>query len=481
MENKSIRKNYLYNVVYQILLLIVPLVVTPYISRVLGADGVGIYSFISSVVSYFVLLATLGTITFGQREISYVQSDRVRRTDVFWELFLFRLIATFIVSLAYYIFCLFQRENQVIYYIFICNIISVATDISWFFQGLEEFGKIVVRNAVFKLLNIIFIFAFVKAKDDLALYAVGMCLIPVIGNLFLWPYLPRYINRININTVHCLKKTKEIVSLFIPTVAIQIYTVLDKTMIGVITKQSFENGYYEQAERIAKMALTIVTSLGVVMIPRIGTCFAQNKHKEIQEYMYQSYRFVWMIGIPICFGLIGIAANLIPWFLGPGYDDVIPLLHILSFLVLAIGISNVTGLQYLIPTKRQNWFTLTVCFGAIVNFGANLYLIYAWASMGAAIASVLAESAIAVTQLLIVRKELNLRHIIILSRKYLIAGIVMLIVLLFESSILVPAIVNTFIMVVSGITTYFIILFVLRDRFFITNLRMFIEKIHLKI
>ena len=127
------------------------------------------------------------------------------------------------------------------------------------------------------------------------------------------------------------KKTKEIVSLFIPTVAIQIYTVLDKTMIGVITKQSFENGYYEQAERIAKMALTIVTSLGVVMIPRIGTCFAQNKHKEIQEYMYQSYRFVWMIGIPICFGLIGIAANLIPWFLGPGYDDVIPLLHILSF------------------------------------------------------------------------------------------------------------------------------------------------------
>lgn len=480
MTGKSVRKNYFFNLAYQGMLLVVPLIVTPYVARVLGADGTGTYSYILSVVSYFVIFATLGTITFGQREISYVQSDIKERTTVFWETFLFRITTTIAALIAYFVFCLFQNDTITLYIIFILNILAVVTDISWFFQGLEEFGKIIVRNAVFKIINIIFIFVFIKSRDDLELYTFGMCFIPMIGNLLLWASLPKFICKVEFKGLKPFRKTREIISLFIPTIAIQVYTVLDKTMIGIITKDSYQNGYYDQSEKLAKMALTVVTSLGIVLIPRIGAYFAQNRHKEIQKYMYRSYRFVWMLGLPLCFGLIGIASNLIPWFLGPGYDQSISILRVLSLLIIAIGINNVTGMQYLIPTKRQNTFTLTVCIGAGANLICNIVFITLWGAMGAALATVLAETIIAIVQIVIVRNELKPAHIVRLCIKYVFAASLMLIILFVESSVLKPSIVNTIAMIVSGTVSYFLMLIILRDSFLLDNTNRVLVKLHIR-
>ena len=463
MAEKSVKKNYLYNVGYQIMLLIVPLVVTPYVSRVLGADGIGTYSYINSVVSYFVLFATLGTITYGQREIAYFQHDIYNRTVAFWEIFIIRLISSLTLGSIYVAFCYLHKDNRIIYLIFAFNIFSVMTDISWFFQGMKKLKKIVLRNAVFKIINIVFIFVFVKTKKDLPIYILGMCAIPMVGNFLLWFSLKGNICKIHFNQIKPFKRVKGILLLFIPTIAIQVYTVLDKTMIGLITHNSFENGYYDQAEKLAKMALTIVTSLGAVLIPRIGAYFAQNKYEEIKEYMYKSYRFVWMIATPLCFGLVGVSSNFIPWFLGTGYDEVIPLLKVLSFLIFAIGINNVTGMQYLIPTKRENTFTLTVCIGAGVNFVGNLVLIPLIGAMGAAIATVLAESTIAVVQVFLVRKELSMKLIIKSSWKYLISGLIMMGVVLLLTEFFSSSILNTFILVMIGGSLYFLFLLLMKD------------------
>ena len=200
---------------------------------------------------------------------------------------------------------------------------------------------------------------------------------------------------------------KTVISLFVPTIAVQVYTVLDKTMIGMITQNDFENGYYEQAVKISKMVMTVVTALGTVMIPRIGFYFEKGDVKEVKRLMYRGYRFVWFLGIPLCLGLIMVSPKFVPWFFGEGYNKVSVLLGILSFLILAIGINNVTGMQYLIPTKRQNIFTLTVLIGAMINFAMNYILIERFAAIGAAIASVTAETVIAIVQLMIVRKEIN--------------------------------------------------------------------------
>lgn len=474
--NKSIKKNYIYNVSYQVLALIAPVLTVPHLSRVLKADGIGTASYIESIVSYFTLFATMGITTYGQREISYVQDSREKRSYVFWNTKVLSFFIAGISIIIYILFSLFQK-NSLLYIILSLNIVSVFFDITWFFQGLEEFGKIVLRNALIKIVNIVYIFVMVRTKNDLVYYVFGVGFFSLLGNISLWGYLPRYIDKVPIGKLKPFKDFKIVVSLFIPTIAIQIYTVLDRTMIGIITQDSYENGYYEQALKISKILLTLVSSLTTVMIPRIGFHFERGEKKAVESLMYRGYRFAWFLGVPLCFGLLIVSSNFIPWFLGDGFEKTIYLLCILSFLILAIGINGITGIQYLIPTRRQSVFTLSVIFGAIINFILNLVLIQYFQSIGAAIASVIAETSIAVLQLYLVRKELSPLKIIKESFIYVIAGIVMTFFLWLESKYLSPSIIHTLMLVGSGAIIYFIMLFLMRDDFFINNVKWTLSKI----
>lgn len=461
-QKKSVKLNYIYNLFYQVLLIVVPLITAPYLSRVLEPDGIGTISYAESIVAYFVLFAALGMQRYGQREVSYVQNDAEERSKVFWNTKALSFITTIIVLAIYIPFALTQ-ENKMIYLILALNIVNVFADVSWLFQGMEDFGKIVLRNTIIKVLSIVFIFVFVKQKEDLLLYVVWLTLATLICSISLWPELRKYIRLVPIKEINPFNNFGIIFSLFIPTIAIEIYTVLDKTMIGVITSNVFQNGYYEQAIKISKMALAVITALGTVMVPRIGSLFQEGNTNAIKNAMYRSYRFVWMLGLPMCFGLMLTSSNFVPWFFGEGYDGVIPLLYILSFLILAIGINNVTGVQYLIPIKRQNTFTLTVIIGAVVNFCLNMVLIYYFQAVGAAIASVVAETTIAVVQIIIVRKELKPWEIIKQSKNYVIAVIPMIVLLLFEAKYFSPSILHTLIMVVSGAAVYGSILLLMKD------------------
>lgn len=472
MAGKSIKRNYIYNVLYEIFKIITPFITAPYLSRVLGADGIGTVSFAESIVSYFVLFATMGIAKYGQREISYVQDDTKKRSIAFWNIKVLECCTSFAVLIAYYFFAAHQ-ENQILYMILSFNIIAIFVDVTWFFQGMEEFGKIVVRNLIFKISQILYVFVFVKSKEDIVIYALGLALFVFFCDGSLWTYLPKYITKIKIKELNPFKDLMAVFSLFIPSVAIQVYTVLDKTMIGIITKSAFENGYYEQAIKISKIALQVVTALGTVMVPRIGFLFNNKKYDDIRKYMYRSYNFVWFLGMPLCLGLMGIAETFVPWFYGDGYLGVIPLIQILSLLILAIGINNVTGVQLLIPTKRQNIFTITVVIGAVVNFIMNLLLIPRYQAAGAAIASVAAESVIAIVQLVIVRDELSWWRIIKSSWKYLFSSGIMYVLIRLMSRIEVNEVLLTFVMVSCGALVYFIMLIILHDSFlmvFIKNI-----------
>lgn len=475
-SNKSIKKNYIFNLSYQILLLIAPLITTPYVSRVLGADGIGTVSYAESIVSYYVLFATMGITTYGQREVSYVQQSVEKRSAVFWNTKILEFVTSSVMLIVYVIFALFQKQSA-IYIILFCNILAVFFDVSWFFQGLEEFGKIVLRNIIFKLINIAYIFTFVRTKDDLILYVVGLTVFSALSNISLWVYLPKYIIKVNRSDLHPFREFKVVIGLFIPTIAIQIYTVLDKTMIGIMTQDSFENGYYEQAIKMSKMVLTVVTALGTVMIPRIGSYFKEGNKAKIRDLMYRGYQFVWFLGIPLCFGLVMVSDNFVPWFFGAGYDKVADLLKVLTFLIIAIGINNVTGMQYLIPTGREKLFTITVLTGAVVNFCLNAILISFFQSTGAAIASVIAESTIAIVQIFMVRKELSPWEIVKRGKNYYIAGAVMVGVLFALNRNLTSGIINTAIIVIVGACTYFIVLAILRDQFFLINTKNVLAKI----
>lgn len=472
MKEKSIKRNYIYNVTYQVLILIIPLITMPYVSRVLTADGVGIYSYGSSIATYFVIAATLGTTAFGQRAISYVQGSIEERSRAFWELVIFRAVTSAVSLGAYFILYTVTLKNSgALYLILALNVINVFFDISWFFQGLEEFGRIVVRNLIFRILQLAAIFIFVKSPADLNKYALILTGFAVLGNVSLWPMLKGKICKVR--GIKPFKDFKVIIQFFIPTVAIQVYAVLDKSMIGWFTGSDAENGFYSQAETIAKVALTVVTSLGTVMTPRISRYFKECNFDKMAEFLYKSYRFTFLLAVPIVFGIVAVSSVLIPLFLGGGYEPCIRLLQVFSLIVLFIGLSNANGMQLFVPTGRQNMLTVTVTSGAVVNVILNLILIPRYAAMGACIATVIAEAAVTAVGFIIIAKLkiLNLGKVFLTSWKYFVSGAAMFAIVNFAVKPFVgTGIAGLCLMVLSGVASYFLILFILRDALLLEGL-----------
>ncbi len=424
-SKKSITKNYIYNLIYQIFAIVVPLITTPYLSRVLGAENIGIYSYTLSVTTYFILFGSLGIAMYAQREIAYVQDDKNKRSKVFFEILLIKIITLSISMIIFYITFGMQGEYSIYYKIFLLEIIANIIDISWFFQGMEEFKKTVMRNMLVKLISIILIFVLVKSSNDLTMYIWIYVLSTFFGNLTLWMYLPKYICKIKMKQLELRRHVKPVLTLFVPQIASQIYTVLDKTMLGSMISDKSETGFYEQAQKIVKILLTIVTALGTVMLPRMSSIFAKNDKEQIKKYLDNSFNFVFLLGFPIMLGISIIANRFVPIFFGPGYEEVITIIRVISPIVIFIGLSNVIGVQYLLPTKRQKMYTISVIVGACVNLVINFLLIPNFKAIGASIGTVIAELMVLVVQIYLTRKEIKFTEILKRTKNYIIAVIIM--------------------------------------------------------
>lgn len=462
---KSITKNYIYNLIYQVVVLILPLITAPYISRVLGAENIGIYSYTISIVTYFILFGSLGIAIYGQREIAYLQEKPEEYSKTFLEIVILRFI-TISISMIIFYFTFVQNGQYAVYYrILLLELFATCLDISWFFQGLEEFKKTVVRNTVVKIISIICIFTFVKTSDDLFKYFLIYVFSTTIGNISLWLYLPKYLKKINIKKINIFRHLKATLALFIPQIAIQIYTVLDKVMIGTIILDKSEVGFYEQSQKIIKMLLTIVTSLGTVMVPRMANTFINGDSKKIQQYLKKSFNYVFLISIPMIFGIMAVANNFVPLFFGEGYEKVIILMSVISPILLIIGLSNVIGTQYLLPTKRQKEYTISVVIGSIVNFSVNMLLIKKYGALGASIGTVVAEMVVTIIQFIFVRKDIHILDILKLSVKYILAGFIMFIICLLIGNFIKNSFICIIIQIFVGILIYMLILILLKDEF----------------
>lgn len=478
MKNKSLKTNYIYNLIYQILIIILPLVTTPYISRVLGAENIGIYSYTLSITTYFVLFGSLGIAMYGQREIAYIRDNEYKKSVVFWEIILLRAI-TMSISLTLFVFIFANGENYNSYYkILIIEIIANSLDISWFFQGLEEFKKTVTRNIIVKIISVICIFTLIKKTEDLWLYILIYVLSNLLGNLSLWLYLPKHLIKVKLKDLKIKKHIIPIISLFIPQIAMQIYLVLDKTMLGNILGDMSEVGNYEQSQKIIKTALTVVTALGTVVAPRIANIISSNEKEDVEKYLENSFRFVWMLGFPIMLGLIATSRTFVPWFLGEGYKKSISLIMIGAPLIMAIGLNNVTGIQYLIPAKKQKLYTKSVVIAAMLNLAFNLILIPYFKAAGALIASVIAEFSIVVVQLLDVRKDFDIKIILKNSYKYIVSGIIMFIPIYILGIFQEPTIKTTLIQIILGGFIYGVVLIALKDDFVFKTIKAFSSKLN---
>ena len=492
---KSVKKNYFYNLLYQLFLLIVPLITTPYVSRVLGAEGVGKYSFSFSLITYFTIFGALGFGFYAQREIAKNQNDKYKESKAFYEIFICRLIPIFIALAVNLIFCFtnIYKEYTNLMLVFNINIIALIFDIAFLYQGKEEFGKLVLRNFIVKVLSVASIFIFVKTQNDLGIYALINALSVILGNILMWVTLPKYIEKIKIKELKPLRHLKGTIILFLPTIAISIYTILDKTLIGLLITDTYtdivdgkevikkysdlENGYYEQSEKIVKMVMTVITAIGTVMIPRNTHEYSIGNHEKVKENIFTSCMLVLLIGIPLTLGIIVVANNFVPWFFGDGFDKCILLMKILSPLILIIGFSNVFGLQYLIPTGKDKRFTIALIVGAITNFLLNLIFIHFWWSVGASIATIVAEATVTLIMAIMVRKEINFLKLFISAWRYYIAGAVMFVACYFVARNLESSIINTILIALIGAIIYFVILIILQDKLIINTIKKIFKKL----
>lgn len=472
---RSLMKNYFYNLMYDIFALIVPLITTPYISRVLGATAIGEYGFTSGVVSYFGIIAALGTVNYAKREIAYRQNDEMGRSKIFYEIFIFRIITTLAVSILYLIF-IFTTDQSLrnIYMVQWLSIISWFFDISWLYQGMEDFKITAIRNSLVKLVGTVLIFIFVKKQNDLWIYILILCGSNLIGNLSTWLYIKRYIKKIPFKEINIFKHTRGIIALFVPIIAIQIYTILDQTMLGVIANNT-EVGYYTQAQKIIKLALVVISAFGSVLMPRIAILINTKMKNEVNNLIRQSMDYLFMLALPMMIGCICIADHFVPVFFGNGYEPVVPLLQYLSVLFVILGAGQFAG-NILISMKKHRQYTFAVCIGAVINFLLNLILIGKLYSLGAVISSIFAEICVTLIEVWNVHKSYSLYYGLKAFLRYLWPALLMCIAILFTKSYLSADLISLIIEMTVGVCVYGGILLIRKDELLYEVLQKVLKK-----
>jgi O-antigen/teichoic acid export membrane protein len=431
----KIVKNFLFNMSYQVFILFVPLITTPYISRVLGSEGVGINAYTNSIIQYFILFGSIGISTYGNRQIAYSRNNKSRASQDFWEITILRFIT---IAAAYIVFLIYLNFTNQYHGFFIAQsfqIIAVAFDISWFFMGLENFKITVMRNFMVKIVSLICIFTMVKSINDLGTYILILGLSLLFGNLSLWGYIRKYVYKPDFSNIKLLRHLKPSLALFIPQIAIQIYLVLNKTMLGSISGVQ-SAGYFEYSDRIVKIVLAIVTSIGTVMLPRMASVFASKDYKKLHEYMYTSGGFINFISIPLSFGLAGIAPKFSVWFMGKEFAITGKLMTIESVVIFLIGWGVMLGSQYLIPTNQIRKYTAAVSASAVVNLVLNVPLIFSMGVVGATIATVASEITSTGLQLFFIKDQISIKRLFEGFWKYVIAGACMFLIVRYMNNML---------------------------------------------
>lgn len=467
----SVKKNYLYNLISQMLTILLPVITTPYITRVLGNENLGIFNYAQSIVNYFILFGCIGLNNYSQREIAACDGDRDKQSVVFCEVMIIRLVSVTASALVYWLTIVRGSDYPLYYAIFGMELLAALVDVSWFLQGNENFRSETIRTIVTRLLGLICIFLFVRTEADLYAYILCCSGAILVGHLSLWPFAVKTLRSVAWRQLRPLRHVRGALIMFLPQIAINVYTQLDKTMIGILTEYDYDQvSFYSQAEKIVKLAMTVVTSLGSIMLSRMTIVLTQGNIETVKAYIHKSLRFVYLLAWPISVGLAVIAGDLVPWFFGEGYDGVTPCMIALSPLVLIIGVGCVFGRHYLVPARKMKAFTATVVLGMAVNVVFNLLLIPSYGAMGAVAATLLAESAVTLSQYLCLRR-LFPPSMFLTGVKNMIAALVMGGGVHLLTVRLPPTVWATALEVVAGAGVYFGVLALVRDEFFLSNLK----------
>lgn len=454
--DKKVRLNFIYSSFYQILTILIPLVTTPYLSRILGPTRIGEYSYAYSIASYFVMFIMLGLNNYGNRTIAAVKDDRERLSKNFYSIFTMQISIASIIVVVYLLYAILLSPN-VMTWIMGIYVISAVLDINWFFFGMELFKLTVTRNTIVKLLTTVSVFMIVKKESDIHIYAIIMVLGILLSQVLVWPFVSKYVDKTKIDMSDVLQHVKPNIILFVPVIAISLYKVMDKIMLGFLSNMT-EVGLYESSEKVITIPMSLVSALGTVMLPKMSHLVANKNKEESKKYIKSSLILAMFLSTSLCFGIMGIAKSFVPIFYGNGYQKCIILFQILLPSCLFLAFANVVRTQYLLPNNLDMVFIKSSFLGAIVNIIINFILIPQWQSVGAAIGTLFAEASVCVYQAIVIRKEISIVKYFLNTLPFIFAGVVMWSVLMYIDLQINNSYLQLGVLVLLGIVIYFVII-----------------------
>ena len=473
---KKVALNYLYSSFYQLVLIIVPFITAPYLAKTLQPTATGINSYVSAVVQLFSALGMLGINNYSIREVAYARNNKSDLTKLFSELIIMRVILLIITSVIYIVYALFS-EYKIYFFIQFIAVFSAFLDISWLYMGLGEFRVTVARSLIVKVVNLISIFTFIKSPKDLGLFMIFSSIYTVIGNSILYFGVKNKINKPDFRKINIKKHFIPMLKLFLPYAASLIYLQIDKIMIKYLSPNIQDVGFYDQAERLVKIPLALITALSSVMLPRVSNEYKNKNNENVKKYVESSFSFSMYMAIPLMFGIFSISYTMIPWFFGTNYNGVIPIMMIICPIILFISLSSVCGNQYLTAINDTKTLTISYCLGATLNLIFNTILIPLLSGKGAAIGTVIAEATVFLTQYMVVKSIINRKVVRTNFFKYFLCGLFMFLICNSIGLYLKPSATTTILQVVSGVLSYLIILIITKDSLTKDALKTIINKI----
>ena len=466
-KEKSLLQNYIFNLIKTLNGILFPIITFAYSSRILGVDGVGKVNFAKSVITYFSMLAMLGMNYYGTREAAKLRNDRDKLSQFCLEMLFINGFTTIIAYILLTVSLLsipLLRDYRNLLLICSSAIALQGMGMEWLYQAMEEYRYIAIRSFLFQIISLIAMILLVRDESDVVPYAV-LTVMASSGS-----YVLNFINARKYVRFHqgmhlvILKHVKPLLWLFAMAVSIELYTVLDTTMLGFL-KGDTAVGLYTAATNVERLVNTVITSLGVVLIPRLSFYMGEKAHKKTDDLICKGYNYTFLLSIPAAAGLFMLSDEIILFFSGAQFVSAGLTMRIMTPVVILIPFSMMTNQQTFVPMGKEKLILLSTSAGAVTNLILNSLLIPRFAENGAAWASVIAEMVVAAVCLINAKRYFDMKEVLKSIWQYLLAGITIPIVIILIQMIKVPNVIHILLAVPISAVLYILILRLLGNRY----------------
>ena len=479
---QSIKFNFVMNALLSLSSVLFPLISFPYVSRVLMPGGIGKVSFVTSVVSYFSMVAMLGVPVYGIRACAAVRDDKEKLSARVQEIFIINTVMGLLAYAALFItvwkiplFSQYKSLFVVLSFTIGLNVIGVE----WLYKALEQYSYITARSLLFKAVSLVLMFIFIRDESDYLIYGAITVFSSAGYYVLNFIKLRKYIILKPIGHYNFRQHYKMIVVFFAMTAATMIYTNLDTVMLRIM-RDDIQVGYYNSAVKIKSVLVGIVTSLGTVLMPRVSYYISKGMEAAFKSVTQKALNFVFIIALPLTLYFMLLADHSIYLLSGNAYSkSIIPMVIIMPT-VLLIGLSNILGIQILVPMKKELVVLYSECIGAVVDLIINWILIPRYAAAGAAIGTLVAEFAVLIVQYIALRRMLNpmLRNIQFF--KLFVANVLAMIVTILTRNFFESDFITLFMTSVLYFGIYFIALILLKEQFVREGIEELAERLNVR-